>query len=93
MEEFCKKLNELYARNPRLRAAQQAWEKAMQSYKQARAAKDQRKQAFREQYAGPGGKDAWTTFWQFVFHDARATGDFNEDLQFCLKHGILTRKR
>jgi len=90
--DFCKRLNELYASNPRLREAQRSWERSMLACTRARAMKERHKQAFREQYEDPGGKDPWTVFWQFVFHDARATGDFSNDLKCCLDHGIL-RKR
>jgi len=92
LADFCQRLNELYAANPRLRKAQQAWERSMRSYTRARAMKERHKQSFREHYEDPLGRDPWTTFWRFVFQDAHSTGDFDEDLKFCLDHGIL-RKR
>ena len=93
LDDFCKRVNEFYARNPRLREAQRSWERSMQAYTRTQAMKERHKRAFREQYEDPLGRDPWIVFWRFVFQDARATGDFDEDLKFCLDHGILTRKR
>jgi len=53
--------------------------------------KEARSYEFNETYESPQG-DAWKTFWRWVTVDARATRDYQTDLNYVLKVGIIWKR-